>query len=162
MCILTQRFLFCCLFPNKCGRSEEEAELLHGLQLLTQLLIRIHGEARRRNGHPAAALDLFPQIIAHRVCDVIEYLHVHPPNLLPACTDVIRRETTPPKSSNREAIVSPRIVPSMAYPLEATLSAFIITYFQSCKRTRLCFVCVNCKNIKLPANLLCSGIVLLR
>lgn len=73
--------LLCCLFPNKCGRGEEEAELLHGLQLLPQLLIRIHGETRRRNGHSAAAHNLCPQIVAHRVCDVIEYLHSAPPNL---------------------------------------------------------------------------------
>lgn len=73
--------LLCCLFPNKCGRGEEEAELLHGRQLLPQLLIRIHGETRRCNGYPAAAHDLCPQIVAHRVCDVIEYLHSAPPNL---------------------------------------------------------------------------------
>ena len=73
--------LLCCLFPNKCGRGEEEAELLHGRQLLAQLLIRVHGETRCRNGHPAAAHNLCPQIVAHRVCDVIEYLHSAPPNL---------------------------------------------------------------------------------
>ena len=73
--------LLCRLFPNKCGRGEEEAELLHGRQLLAQLLIRVHGETRCRNGHPAAAHNLCPKIVAHRVCDVIEYLHSAPPNL---------------------------------------------------------------------------------
>ena len=73
--------LLCRLFPNKCGRGEEEAELLHGCQLGAQFLIRVHRETRRRNGHPAAAHNLCPQIVAHRVCDVIEYLHSAPPNL---------------------------------------------------------------------------------
>ena len=73
--------LLCRLFPNECGRGEEEAELLHGRQLLAQLLIRVHGETRCRNGHPAAARNLCQKIVAHRVCDVIEYLHSAPPNL---------------------------------------------------------------------------------
>jgi len=30
-------FPFYCLFPNKCGRGEEKAELLHGCQLCAQL-----------------------------------------------------------------------------------------------------------------------------
>jgi len=70
-------FLLC----HEYGRGEEEAELLHGRQLRAQFLIRIHRETRRRNGHPAAAHNLCPQIVAHRVCDVIEYLHSAPPNL---------------------------------------------------------------------------------
>ena len=74
-------FLLCGLFPNKCGRGEKEAELLHGSQLLAQFLIRVHREARCRNRHPATAHELCPQIVAHRVCDVIEYLHSAPPNL---------------------------------------------------------------------------------
>ena len=73
--------LLCRLFPNKCGRGEEEAELLHGRQLLAQLLIRIHGETRRRNGYSAAAHDLSAQVVTHGVRDVVEYLHFAPPSL---------------------------------------------------------------------------------
>ena len=73
--------LLCRLFPNECGRGEEEAELLHGRQLLPQLLIRVHREARRRNRHSAAAYDLCPQIIANGICNIVQNLHVSPPNL---------------------------------------------------------------------------------
>lgn len=73
--------LFCRLFSNECGRGEEEAELLHGRQLVAQLLIRIHGETRRRNGYSAAAHDLSAQVVTHGVRDVVEYLHFAPPSL---------------------------------------------------------------------------------
>lgn len=73
--------LLCRLFPNECGRGEEKVELLHGRQLVAQLLIRIHGETRRRNGHSAAAHDLSAQVITHGVRDVVEYLHFAPPSL---------------------------------------------------------------------------------
>lgn len=73
--------LLCRLFSNECGRGEEEAELLHGRQLVAQLLIRIHGETRRRNGYSAAAHDLSAQVVTHGVRDVVEYLHFAPPSL---------------------------------------------------------------------------------
>ena len=73
--------LLCRLFSNECGRGEEEAELLHGRQLVAQLLIRIHGEIRRRNGYSAAVHDLSTQVVTHGVRDVVEYLHFAPPSL---------------------------------------------------------------------------------
>ena len=63
------------LFGYESRRGKNKAELLNLRKLLFQLLKGIDREASRRNGHFAALLDLYRQIVFKSLCCIIYKLH---------------------------------------------------------------------------------------